>query len=355
MSKVFVVTNRKGGCGKSFTTASLGFALARKGKKVLCIDTDNQHSLTVSMGVKEPDKLPITIANVIAGIISKKGAADNVNIRGNSPRNVSAGERQEGFCSATNPAGITIDSTGFAINPADHANSSTGFCLTTNPTAGIIHHEEGVDLMPANNSLTGIELALASLYGRENILRKYLNNVKHLYDYCLIDTSPTIDILTINALAAADSAIIPVTPKYLDAKGLELLLRSIADIREDINPELDICGILMTMVDKRTNFSKEIIGVIEQAYGEHIHIFKDHIPHSIRAAESCATGKSIFSYDLNGKVAAAYESLVEDILGRDGDGVGNGINNSDSGSDNDFDIALPTTRTAISKEVQNHG
>ena len=257
MGKVFVITNRKGGCGKSFTAASLGFALARQGKKVLCIDTDNQHSLTVSMGVTDPDGLPITIATAIMDIINKK---------------------------------------------------------ETDPTAGIIHHSEGVDLMPANNSLTGIELSIAPLVGRETLLRKYLKRVKPLYDYCLIDTSPTLDILTINSLAAADSAIIPVTPKFLDAKGLELLLRSIADIQEDINPNLDICGILMTLVDKRTNFAKEIINIIEEAYGEKIRIFKDHIPHSIRAAESSATGKSIFKHDPLGKVAAAYESLVQELL-----------------------------------------
>jgi len=257
VGKVFVITNRKGGCGKSFTTANLGFALARQGKRVLCIDADNQNSLTVSMGVSEPDRLPVTIATVITNIINK--------------------------------------------NEID-------------PTAGIIHHAEGVDLMPANSSLTGIELTLAPLYGREIILRKYLNKVKPIYDYCLIDTSPTLDILTINALAAADSAIIPVTPKFLDAKGLELLLMSIVDIREDINPNLSICGILMTMVDKRTNFTKEIISMIEAAYGEKIRIFKEHVPHSIRAAESSATGKSIFTHDPNGKIAMAYNTLAMDVL-----------------------------------------
>lgn len=257
MGKILVITNRKGGCGKSFTTASLGFALARQGKKVLCIDTDNQHSLTVSMGVKVPDELPNTIAMVITNIINKK----------------------------------EID-----------------------PKAGIMKHPEGVDFMPANNSLTGIALTISPLYGREIILRKYLKMVSPLYDYCLIDTSPTLDILTVNALAAADSAIIPVTPKFLDAKGLELLLRSIADIKEDINPNLDICGILMTMVDKRTNFSKEIISAIEQAYGEQIRIFKDFIPHSIRAVESSATGKSIFKHDPRGKIAVAYESLAQELL-----------------------------------------
>ena len=163
--------------------------------------------------------------------------------------------------------------------------------------------------------MTGIELAIASmLTGRETIIRKYLNKIKSLYDYILIDTSPTLDILTMNALAAADSVLIPVTPKFLDAKGLELLLSSIADIREEINPHLDICGILMTMVDKRTNLTKKIIDNIEKAYGEKIRIFKDHIPHSVRAAETNATGKSIFSYDPDGKVAAAYDALTRGVL-----------------------------------------
>jgi len=257
MGKTMVITNRKGGCGKSFTAANLGVGLARQGKKVLCIDTDNQHSLTISMGVKEPDKLPVTIATVITNIINK----------------------------------IDFD-----------------------PTAGIIHHTEGVDLMPANISLTGIELALAPLVGREIIIKKYLNKVKMLYDFILIDTCPTLDLLTINALAAADSVIIPVTPKYLDAKGLELLLMSIADIRENINPNLEICGILLTMVDRRTNFTKQIIKMIEQAYGENIRIFADQIPHSIRAAEANATGNSIFTHDPDGKVAAAYDALTKVVL-----------------------------------------
>ena len=257
MGKVFVICNRKGGCGKSFTTASLGVGLARQGKKVLLIDTDNQHSLTVSMGVEEPDNLPVTISTVIESIIKK--------------------------------------------NDYD-------------PTAGIIHHSEGVDLLPANDSLTGIELTLAPLMGRENILRKYISKVKSLYDIILLDTSPTLDVLTINTLAAADSVIIPVMPKFLDAKGLELLLKSIANIKEEINPNLTICGILLTMVDNRTKFSKGIINLIKEAYGEEIRIFNEPIPHSVRAAEASATGKSIFTHDPNGRVAAAYEALAKGVL-----------------------------------------
>jgi chromosome partitioning protein len=257
MGKVIVITARKGGTAKTTTTASLGVGLARQGKKVLLLDTDNQYSLTISMGVTEPDKLSTTLATIMADIIDKKD----------------------------------ID-----------------------PTAGIIHHSEDVDILPANDSLTGMEIILAPIMGREIILKKYVEKVKPLYDFILIDTSPTIDLLTVNALAAADSAIIPVTPKFLDAKGLELLLSSISQIREFINPNLDICGILLTMVDKRTNFTKEIIRVIEEAYGAEIRIFKEHIPHSVRAAETSTTGKSIFSHDPNGKVAAEYESLVKEVL-----------------------------------------
>ena len=257
MGKTIVITNRKGGCGKSVTVANLGVGLARKGKKTLIIDADNQYSLTISMGINEPDKLPITLATIINEIIAEKD----------------------------------ID-----------------------PKAGIIHHSEGVDILPANNSLTGIELSMASLIGRETILRQYIEKVAPLYDYVLLDTCPTLDLLTVNALAAANSAIIPVTPKYLDAKGLELLLKSIAQIRKYINPNLTICGILLTMVDKRTNFTKDIIKMIDDAYGEKIRIFNDHIPHSIRAAETSAIGKSIFTHDPNGRVASAYTALTREVL-----------------------------------------
>jgi len=257
MGKVMVIANRKGGCGKSMTAASLGVGLARQGKKTLIIDADSQHSLTVSMGVTEPDKLPVSLATVMSDIISEKD----------------------------------ID-----------------------PTAGIIYHSEGVNLMPSKNTLAGMEIALAPLIGRETVLRQYIEKVRPMYDYCLIDTAPTLDLLTVNALAAADSTIIPVCPKFLDAKGLELLLKSIAQIRRQINPSLAISGILLTMVDRRTNFTREIISLVENAYGGKIHIFGEHIPLSVRAAESTAQGVSIFTHDPNGKVAAAYAALTREVL-----------------------------------------
>lgn len=257
MGKTIFVGARKGGVGKTMTAASLGVGLARQGKKTLLIDADSQRSLTVSLGVKEPDKLKVTLASVMADLINESA----------------------------------ID-----------------------PTAGIIRHAEGVDLLPANSRLTGIELALATLIDRELVLRQYIDAIKTLYDFILIDTPPTLDLLTLNALASADSVIIPVAPKYLDALGLELLLKAVAQIRRRLNPTLAIDGILLTMVDRRANLTREVIASIENAYGGGIRIFSEHIPHSVRAAETSAQGVSIFTHDPNGKVAAAYAALTREVM-----------------------------------------
>ena len=257
MGKTIVISNQKGGCGKSVTAANLGIGLARKGGRVLLLDLDSQHSLTISLGITEPDKLSVTTASVMANIIQDKDF---------------------------------------------------------NPTEGILHHAEGVDLLPSSIALTNTELSLVSVMGRELILRRYIEKVKPMYDWIIADTSPSLGLLTVNALAAADSVIIPVTPKFLDAKGLELLLRTISKIRRQINPQLSIGGILLTMVDKRANFTKEIISLIENAYGGNIRIFGEHIPRSVRAAETSAKGISIFTHDPKGKVAAAYSALTGEVL-----------------------------------------
>jgi chromosome partitioning protein len=257
IAKTIAIANRKGGVGKTQTTVNLGAGLARQGKRVLCIDTDSQHSLTVSLGATEPDKLTATIASALLGIVNEQ----------------------------------EID-----------------------PMAGIIRHSEGVDLLPANNALAGLEISLAGLIGRETILRQYIEKMKLQYEYIILDTAPSLDLLTINALAAADSIIIPVCPKFLDAKGLELLLKSVAQIRRQINPALEIGGILLTMVDRRASFTREVIASIEDAYGGKIKIFTESVPRSVRATETSANGISIFQHDPNGKIAAAYRSLVEEVL-----------------------------------------
>ena len=175
------------------------------------------------------------------------------------------------------------------------------------------NHGEGIDLLPSNIELSGFEVRLINAMSRERVLKTYVNEVRKNYDYVLIDCMPSLGMITINALAAADSVIIPTQPHYLSAKGLELLLRSVSMVKRQINPKLRIDGILMTMVMPRTNISKEITATVKSAYGQRIKVFDTEIPHSIRAVEATAEGKSIFAYDKSGKVAAAYEQFGKEV------------------------------------------
>lgn len=255
--KVIAVTNQKGGVGKTTTTVNLGVGLAMEGKRVLLIDADPQGSLTVSLGVKNPDDLEISLATVMDDVIEDR---------------------------------------------------------PFNADAGIIAHKEGVDLLPSNIELSGMETALFNVMSREYVLRNYVNEVKKDYDYILIDCMPSLGMMTINALVAADSVIIPSQPSFLSTKGLNLLLHSISRIRRGINPDLTIDGILLTMVDSRTNNAKDIISALRAGVGQNIHVFETEIPHSVRAAECSLTGESIFAHDRNGKVAAAYENLTKEVI-----------------------------------------
>ena len=256
-TNIIAIANQKGGVGKTTTCANLGIGLAQEGKRVLLIDSDPQGSLTISLGNPQPDALPVTLSDALSGVLMDKP--------------LSRGE-------------------------------------------GILRHPEGVDLMPANIELSGLEVSMVNAMSRETILKQYLDSVKRQYDYILIDCMPSLGMLTVNALAAADSVLIPVQAQYLPAKGLEQLLQTISKVRRQINPKLKIDGILLTMVDTRTNFAKEISTLLRETYGGKIKVFDTDIPHSVRAAEISAEGKSIFAHDPKGKVAEAYRNLTKEVL-----------------------------------------
>ena len=256
-TNIIALSNQKGGTGKTTTCANLGIGLAQEGKRVLVVDNDPQASLTISLGWTQPDKLPVTLSTLMGRAIMDEP------IR------------------------------------AEEA---------------ILHHSEGVDVLPTSIELSGMEVSLVNAISRESVLRQVLEELSPRYDHMLIDCMPSLGMLTINALAAANSVIIPVQAQYLPAKGLEQLLQTVAKVRRQLNPRLKIDGILLTMVDSRTNFNREISALLRETYGGKIRVFATDIPHSVRAAEISAEGKSIFTHDPHGKVAEAYRALTKEVM-----------------------------------------
>ena len=256
-AQVLALVNQKGGVTKTTSCVNLAAGLAQAGKKVLAVDCDAQSSLTISLGHPQPDRLPVTLADMMGKVLNDQ-----------------------------------------PITPGE----------------GILHHPEGFDLLPADIQLAGMEVSLVNAMSRETILRQYLDTVKNQYTHILLDCQPSLGMLTINALAAADRIIIPVSAEYLPAKGLEQLLQTVAKVRRQINPKLQIDGILLAMVDNRTNFAKEIAALLRDTYGSKINVFSSEIPHSVRAKEASAEGKSIFAHDPGGKVAAAYKNLTMEVM-----------------------------------------
>ena len=246
MCKVIAFANQKGGVTKSTSTENIGIGLARLGKKVLLIDADGQGSLTASLGFRNPDSMEVTLPTILERII----------------------EDEE-----------------------------------VNRNEGLLVHEEGIYLMPCNIELSALEVSMSNVMRREYILKEYVDMQRENFDSILIDCMPSLGMITVNALTAADSVIIPVQASYLPIKGLEQLIKSISMVKKHLNPSLGVDGILISMVDERTRFSKDIIELLKENYGNAIHIFKSMIPKSVRAEESTAEGISIYKHDPNGVAA----------------------------------------------------
>lgn len=178
----------------------------------------------------------------------------------------------------------------------------------------VLHHTEGIDLIPANIALATTENNLQNAMNREYAMKNCISELNCLYDYIIIDCMPSLSMVTINALAMANDVIVPVQPQYLSAVGMGNLLNTISKVKRQINKDLGIGGILLTLVDRRTRLSATIKDELKYNYGDIIKIYDTQIPSAIKIAESASRGKSIFIYDKNSNVANAYLQFCKEVL-----------------------------------------
>lgn len=255
--KVIAVTNQKGGVGKTTTTENVAIGLARNGYNVLIVDFDPQGDLTSCLGWKNNDSLEHSVSSMLDDYIN-----DN----------------------------------------------------DINYESLILHHEEHVDLIPANIELADFEMRLVSVINREQTLSNCIEPLRNQYDYIFIDCPPSLGMLTVNALSAADEVLIPVQTQYLPAKGMTKLLQTVGKVQRKINSNLKITGIVMTLADLNTNLTKSTIETIRESFGKNIRVFDTIIPKATKASEASISGKSIYVYAKDSKVALAYENLTKELI-----------------------------------------
>ena len=251
-ARIVSLVNQKGGVGKTTTAVSLAVALARRGQRVLLVDLDPQANATSALGVLRSDR---------------PGVYDAI-----------------------------LDET------------PIGECITR-------VEEEGVDLVPSSAELSGAEVELVPVLARERRLANALQPVREQYDWVLIDCPPSLGLLTINALTASDSVIIPVQCEYMALEGLSRLMETLDLVRRNLNPGLSILGVILTMFDPRTRLAQQ---VVDEVRGHFPQTFAAIIPRSVRLSEAPSHGQSIFRYDPGGRSAAAYEAVASELLERVG-------------------------------------